>query len=292
MHKDFVPPRRTRQAVVNLQALIDAFDQEARMRQDRGVGGVFWSPRSAPHITIYARGLTSLTVSIMVMYARQKVNYPGRSGDCPYHSLSHPAVPGITARDGITSMLSLFDKRGFRDHACIAMFDKQQRTTHVYIERVSYLGVDPLECSKEHPRTKPQNLLAMALWRANPTNAERKRKNWADYAKSNAPAIAAKRASRRAAERGSRGSITDLEWSAIVRIQHGRCALWGQPGWDCPSGGRRILLEKDHFHTPVAKGGCSYAFNFRGLCKPCNLKKRDHIISPFISLFDRQSTER
>lgn len=73
------------------------------------------------------------------------------------------------------------------------------------------------------------------------------------------------------------GSHTAVEWRAIIRKQHNRCALCG----------KEAILTCDHI-VPLAKGGSDYAVNIQGLCLHCNCSKQDSMNGVTqVSLFER-----
>lgn len=76
--------------------------------------------------------------------------------------------------------------------------------------------------------------------------------------------------------RAAAGDFTKREWDAIVKKQRGRCA-------DCS---KKRKLTIDHI-VPIAKGGCNFAFNLQGLCRPCNTRKYVRLTTPAVSLFDQ-----
>jgi len=94
---------------------------------------------------------------------------------------------------------------------------------------------------------------------------------------------------RKTLKAGSLGTLSKREWNAIVAKQRGRCAYWNRTDlpWVCPSGKTKPSLHRDHCDTPLSKGGCSFAFNYQGLCASCNSRKHATIMSPVVSLFDK-----
>lgn len=87
-------------------------------------------------------------------------------------------------------------------------------------------------------------------------------------------------ARRSARAKGAIGSHTRAEWLAIIDKQKGRCA-------DC---GEKCPLTQDHIVPidPNTGGGCDFAYNIQGLCKPCNSRKKNKILAGVtFSLFDR-----
>lgn len=82
---------------------------------------------------------------------------------------------------------------------------------------------------------------------------------------------------RHARKKGALGSHTEAEWQAIVARQRGLCVACGL----------KKKLTKDHI-VPLSRGGCDYAWNIAGMCKPCNSRKRANLpIGTQLSLYDR-----
>lgn len=124
----------------------------------------------------------------------------------------------------------------------------------------------------EHPEQ------AREIWRkshARPEAKARRQEVGREWRKQNAERSRINVQRRRHRVRSSAGDFSKAEWDAIIRKQRGRCA-------EC---GKKRKLTIDHV-VPVAKGGCNYAFNLQGLCRPCNTRKHIKFTTSEVSLFD------
>lgn len=68
--------------------------------------------------------------------------------------------------------------------------------------------------------------------------------------------------------RRAHGKMTPEEWADIVQRQHGLCAICGESK----------KLERDHI-VPLTRGGTNHASNIQGLCRSCNARKGNRIIT-------------
>lgn len=62
------------------------------------------------------------------------------------------------------------------------------------------------------------------------------------------------------------------QWEAIKRGQNGRCAMCG----------KAVQLTKDCV-IPVSRGGAYTASNVQGLCRSCNSRKKDRLLSEMMA---------
>ena len=111
-----------------------------------------------------------------------------------------------------------------------------------------------------------------------PSTPEQMRAQASRWRKANPEKHAAQEAKRRARKASAIGQVMQQEWEAIRASQNDKCAHCGNKGG----------LEMDHV-IPLSAGGCHMAHNLQGLCKSCNSRKKDKIMTNQFSLFDKVS---
>lgn len=92
------------------------------------------------------------------------------------------------------------------------------------------------------------------------------------WCRRNRESVSQRNSTRRARKMAAAGSFTLAEWEAL-KADHGhRCAMCRRPESEA-------ALTRDHI-IPLSKGGSDEISNIQPLCRSCNSKKKDRIISP------------
>lgn len=93
-------------------------------------------------------------------------------------------------------------------------------------------------------------------------NAVRRNKVLAVWRKNNPEKVYIQKANRHSLERGSRGNVSEKEWSDLCNKYDNKCLCCGE----------KKKLTQDHI-IPITKGGIHHIDNLQPLCRNCNSRK-------------------